>query len=66
MKKKANGFTLVELLVLDLINGTHAALAKKADYPVGTNFMSSSKRHSFRSKTGQRYSILTFSRNSAT
>ena len=36
-----------ELFVLDFIDSPHAALTKKADYPVYTNFMPWLKYHSF-------------------
>ena len=35
-----------KLFVLDFIDSPHAALTKKADYPVRTDFMSYGKGHS--------------------
>ena len=45
--KCLEGVTHAKLFVLDLIDSPHAALSKKADYSVCTDFMSRLKCHSF-------------------
>ena len=38
-RKRLQRVVNAELCVLDLVNGTHPALSKKADYPIRANYL---------------------------